>query len=136
MLFPSGFYDMAPSKRQRGKKASCRLWRLEDLVLTKVKGFSAWLAKVCQSIFHSHLFSLFYVCDVCCCCYLHLPHQIIYFLCPDVLGCHPRVCVNVYRFSWGFISITQITMAIEIFFDCPICADIFFLILELQNLVL
>ena len=50
--------------------------------------------------------------------------------------CHLRVCVNVYRFSEGFISIAPIAMAMGIFFNCPICAVIFFLILELQNLVL
>ena len=44
--------------------------------------------------------SLFDVCDACYCCYLHLPHQIIYFLCPILIpDCHPRVCVNAYRFS-------------------------------------
>ena len=47
-----------------------------------------------------------------------------------------RVCVNVYRFSEGFISIAPIAMAMGVFFNCPICVDIFFLILELQNLVL
>ena len=45
------------------------------------------------------------------------------------------VCVNVYKFLEGFISIAPIAMAMGIFFDCPICANIFFLILELQNLV-
>ena len=75
-------------------------------------------------------------CDVCCCYYLHLPHQIIYLLCPVLKpDCRPRVCVNVYRFSQGFISIAPIAMAIDILFNCPICADIFFLILELINLV-
>ena len=86
--------------------------------------------------------SLFFIpicllCDVCCFCYLHLPHQIIYFVCPILIPdyCRPRVCVNVYRFSQGLVSIAPIAMAIGIFFYFPICADIFFLILELQNLV-
>ena len=56
-------------------------------------------------------FPLFNLCDVCCCCYLHFPHQILYFLCPILIpDCHPRVCVNVYGFSYGFIS----TVSIEI----------------------
>ena len=38
--------------------AACRQWRLEDLVLAKVKGFLAWPAKVIQSIFYPHLFAL------------------------------------------------------------------------------
>ena len=73
--------------------------------------------------------------DVCC-CYLHLLRQIIYFFFPILIpDYHPRVCVNVYRFSQGFIFIALIAMAMGIFFDCPICADIFSLILGLQNLV-
>ena len=39
-------------------------------------------------------------------------------------------------FSKGFISIVPIAMAVGIFFDFPLCADIFFLILELKNLVI
>ena len=49
---------MVPAKRRGGKTAACRQWRLEVLVLAKVKGFSAWTAKVRQSIFHPHLFAL------------------------------------------------------------------------------
>ena len=49
---------MVPAKRRGGKTIACRQWRLEDLVLTKVKGFPAWTAKIRQSIFHPHLFAL------------------------------------------------------------------------------
>lgn len=37
---------MAPAKRRGGKAAACRQWRIEDLVLAKVKGFPAWPAKI------------------------------------------------------------------------------------------
>ena len=42
-------------------------------------------------------------CDVCCCWYLHLPHKIIYFLCPILIPnyCRPRFCVNFIDFT-GF----------------------------------
>ena len=67
--------------------------------------------------------SLFDVCDACCCCYLHLPHKIIYFLCPIlILDCRPRVCVSVYKFSYSFISTAPIVMDIgNIFLFANMC---------------
>ena len=39
-------------------------------------------------------------CHVCCCWDLHLPHKIIYFLCPVLIPdyYHPRVCVKFIDF--------------------------------------
>ena len=105
----------------------------------KVKVFPACPAKVCQILcsprsrdfWHSPLryasllfipicFPLFDVCDVCFWSYLHFPHQIIYFLCPVLIpDCRPRVCVNVYIFSYGFISTAPIAMATENIFWLP-----------------
>ena len=110
---PSGFYDMASTKREGGKIASCRQWRLGDLVLAKVNGFSAWPARYTNLFFIPICLPLFDVCNVCCCCYLHFPHQIIYFFFPILIpDCHPRVCVSVYKFSYSFISTMTIVMAI------------------------
>ena len=126
-------------------------------MLTKVKGFLAWPAKVHQilcspksqdfrhgplryaSLFFipfvfPYLMYAMYVVDIIFICYIKLYTSCAPVLIPNY--CRLRVCVNVYRFSEGFISIAPIAMAMGIFFDCPICADIFFLILELQNLVL
>ena len=68
-------------------------------------------------------FSLFDICDACCCCYLHLPHQIIYFVCLVLIpDCRPRVCGSVYKFSYSFISTVSIVMAIgNIFLFANMC---------------
>ena len=66
--------------------------------------------------------------DVCCCCYLYFPHQIIYFVCPVLIpDCHPRVCVNVYRFSYGFISTVSIPIDIGNLFRLPNMCQYFLL---------
>ena len=98
-------------------------------MLAKVKGFLSWLAKVhhilcsprSRDFRHGPLryvdlffipicFPLFDVWHVCCCCYFHLPHQIIYLLCPILIpNCRPRVFVNVYRFS--YISTAHISFS-------------------------
>ena len=110
------------------KTTPYRQWRLEDLVLAKVKGFLAWLTKVNHLFFIPICFPLFDVCDVCFCCYLHLPHKIMYFLCPILIpNCRPRVCVNVYIFSYGFISTTSIAMDIDNIFRLPNMCQYFLL---------
>ena len=71
---------------------------------------------------------LFDVCDVWCCCYFHLPHQIIYFFCHILIpDCHPRVCVNVYRFSYSFISTMSISIDIGNLFRFPNMCQYFLL---------
>ena len=68
----SGFYDMAPAKRQGGKQLPADNGGSEILCSPRSRDFwhgslryaSLFLVPIC--------FHLFDVCDVCCCCYLHL----------------------------------------------------------------
>ena len=116
-------------------------------MLAEVKGFMAWPTKVHQILcsprsrdfrhgplrytilfFIPICLPLFDVCNACCCCYLHFPHKIIYFLCPVlILDCRRRVCVYVYIFSYGFISIVSIAMDIGNLFQFPNMCQYFLL---------
>ena len=68
--------------------ATCRQWRLEDLVLAKVKGFLAWPAKVRQSIFHPHLFALIW-CMQCMLLLFAFATSNYILLMPWLLKCYP-----------------------------------------------
>ena len=120
---------MASAKRRGGKIATCRQWRLllpadnggsEILCSPRSRDFRHGPLRYASLFFIPICFPLFDVCDVYCYCYLHFPHQNIYLLCPILIpDCCPRVCMNVYRFSYGFISIVSIAMDIDNLFRLP-----------------
>ena len=79
--------------------ASYRQWRLKILCSPRSRNFWHGSLRYTNLFFIPIFFPLFDVCDVCFFCYFHFPHQIIYFFCHILIpDCHPRVCVNVYRF--------------------------------------
>ena len=119
MSFLSGFYNMALTKRGGEKKLPADNGGLKILCSPRSRDFRHISLRY-ASLFFIPFFPLIW----CMWCMLLLlfafPHQIIYFLCPVLIpNFHPRVCVNVYRFSYGFISTMSIATDIGNLFRLP-----------------
>ena len=94
-----GFTTWHRLKDEEAKQLPSNNGGSKILCLPRSRDFCHGLLRYAGLFLIPMCFPLFDVCNVCCFCYLHFPHQIIKLLCPLLIpDCHPRVSVNVYRF--------------------------------------
>ena len=113
---------------------ACRQWRLRDLVLAKGKVFLGWSAKVHQFIFHPHLFSLIW-CMWCMLLFLFAFATSNYILLVPYFNTRlssKGLCECLYIFIGFHFHCTDCNQHL---FQFSNMCWYFFLILELQNLV-